>query len=80
MGGNVFEWTGTMLQGYPYAWHEVGEAAKLEQKGVIMRGGYFGSDASWLRCSFRSWNLPYSHLRDLGFRVVLGPPFSTSGR
>jgi len=70
MAGNVWEWTHSLLEAYPYDPTDGRE--DLEAEGYrVLRGGSF-------RCASRDGCHPVYGLRYLGFRVVVAPNL-TSG-
>ena len=76
MAGNIWEWTRSVYEGYPYP--EQGEKRQmredLDAKGVrVLRGGSFGNHQSSARCASRVNAEPDFRNRDSGFRVVVSP-------
>jgi formylglycine-generating enzyme required for sulfatase activity len=74
MSGNVWEWTRSSYQPYPYEAADGRES--LEESAQIfrvVRGGAFGSISWRVRCAFRDGNHPGGRSGRLGFRVVLSP-------
>jgi formylglycine-generating enzyme required for sulfatase activity len=70
MGGNIWEWTSSLFQPYPYDAADGREA--LEAKGRrVLRGGAFVCDAKNVRCALRAWPDPGYWDWLCGFRVVL---------
>jgi formylglycine-generating enzyme required for sulfatase activity len=70
MSGNVWEWTSSIDQLYPYDAQDGRE--DLEATGNrIGRGGSFDYSANHLRCSTRMSFNPVWQIPHLGFRVVL---------
>ena len=76
MSGNVWEWTRSIYEGYPYP--EKGkkrqqrENLKTEGRRVV-RGGSFGYDPDFVRCASRSHSVPDYRHDFSGFRIVLSP-------
>ena len=76
MSGNVWEWTRSIYEGYPYP--EKGkkrqqrENLKTEGRRVL-RGGSFGFGQYSVRCAFRHLNGPDFRDHLSGFRIVLSP-------
>jgi formylglycine-generating enzyme required for sulfatase activity len=72
MAGNVWEWTRSLREDYPYDsadGREDPEAYGLR----VMRGGAFLSRARLVRCACRYMSSPSYHDRDFGVRVVVSP-------
>lgn len=79
MAGNVWEWTRSLKNDYPYDPKDGREnLAADDDKRRVLRGGSFNFDLRIARCSVRDWDNPYSRLGDVGFRVCLSP-FAPSG-
>lgn len=71
MAGNVWEWTGSMYQSYPYNPNDGRE--KRETSGDVrrvLRSGSWGNSADGLRCAFRGGGIPRRRSEGIGFRVV----------
>ena len=76
LSGNVWEWTRSSYEQYPY---DPGDGREDLMASVnthrVLRGGafnsYVGSD---VRCARRNWYSPYSHRRNYGFRLVVVSP------
>jgi formylglycine-generating enzyme required for sulfatase activity len=73
MSGNVWEWTSSLFQPYPYDAADGREDLGTEGRRVL-RGGAFVGDARHVRCAVRA--LPAPGYWDWlgGFRVVLASP------
>jgi formylglycine-generating enzyme required for sulfatase activity len=76
LSGNVWEWTRSLYDGYPYP--EPGSERQIREalaaKGPrVLRGGAFDLDAAFVRCAVRRRDYPSYRLRNFGFRVVLLP-------
>lgn len=70
IAGNVFEWTRTLYQPYPYA--ERDGRNDLEAEGYrVARGGSWSTNEWYARCASRSWFVPDYFDDIVGFRVVL---------
>jgi formylglycine-generating enzyme required for sulfatase activity len=70
MSGNVWEWTSSLDQPYPYVADDGRE--DLDANGLrIGRGGSFGFSEANLRCSTRASFHPAWQLPHLGLRVVI---------
>lgn len=68
--GNVWEWTLSGFQSYPYDPHC---NRARDQVPRTVRGGSWDSRASTVQASTRSALFPEARLNDVGFRVVVGP-------
>jgi formylglycine-generating enzyme required for sulfatase activity len=78
MSGNVWEWTRTCLQEYPYNPKDGREDLKAGD-GVprVLRGGaFYLSYFNFVRCAYRDRLDPDFRDDDIGFRVVFAPNFS----
>ena len=70
MGGNVWEWTRSLYQKYPYQPDDGRE--ELEADGYrVVRGGSWSLNRRSVRAAFRGRYVPEDFDDDLGFRVVL---------
>jgi formylglycine-generating enzyme required for sulfatase activity len=70
MAGNVWEWTRSLYQAYPYDSEDGREA--LEAEGYrVLRGGSWLADPRVARCAYRDRSVPVPFYPDLGFRVVV---------
>jgi formylglycine-generating enzyme required for sulfatase activity len=77
LSGNVWEWTRSIRQNYPYDPNDGRE--NLESSGSrVVRGGAFYDDSHDARCACRDINDPQFRLSSLGFRVVVVSSFSHS--
>jgi len=78
MSGNVWEWTRSCFESYPYpntgADRKTRERLMSDNKdGMVLRGGSWGP-VSWLaRCACRDGYDPGFRYHDRGFRVSLSP-------
>jgi formylglycine-generating enzyme required for sulfatase activity len=68
MAGNVWEWTLDRWQSYPGA-----AKAFTNERLVVVRGGAYHNDRTFVRCGARDRNSPLGRGDDLGFRVVAAP-------
>ena len=72
MLGNVWEWTRSRFEGYPY---RPDDGRETNQPGaedwLVVRGGSWGGPRDDARCAFRFRNRPDGRGYGLGFRVVL---------
>jgi iron(II)-dependent oxidoreductase len=73
MSGNVLEWTRSLNQSYPFSPNNGKE--RFDTKGSrVLRGGSFGCDKNWARCSYRDWERPNIRSGGVGFRLCILPP------
>lgn len=72
MVGNVWEWTSTLLQPYPYQQGDGREAAAANAKCVV-RGGAWYYSRRLARCAAREGVLPDYTSPALGFRLACTP-------
>jgi len=70
LAGNVWEWTRSAYQPYPYLPGDGRETVEANKARVI-RGGAWDSPAALVRCSARARQVPDYRASNLGFRVVL---------
>jgi formylglycine-generating enzyme required for sulfatase activity len=71
MAGNVWEWTRSIYQKYPYHPDDGREEGnKPEEKQFTLRGGSWVDDRTGVRCGSRIRNDPYFRNIDRGFRVL----------
>jgi formylglycine-generating enzyme required for sulfatase activity len=81
MSGNVWQWTLSLWQKYPYP---VDAKARVKREALggndfrVVRGASFILNQRNARSAYRSYSLPDGRLNDLGFRVVVSPSFSGS--
>ena len=72
MAGNVWEWTSSPYQPYPYDPSD--DRANLDADALwVMRGGHFGDPARQVRTSTRGAADPGARRAFIGFRVALVP-------
>jgi formylglycine-generating enzyme required for sulfatase activity len=75
MSGNVWEWTRSPNQPYPFDPGD--DLANLDGDALfVMRGGHYGDDARQVRTTTRGAADPGAYRAFIGFRVVLLPPDS----
>ncbi len=75
MSGNVWEWTRSPYQPYPY--DPTADRADLEADALwVMRGGHFGDPARNVRAATRGGADPGARRSFIGFRVVISRPGS----
>jgi formylglycine-generating enzyme required for sulfatase activity len=72
MSGNVWEWTSSPYQPYPY---DAGDdRANLDRDALwVIRGGHFGDPARLIRTTARTGADPGARRASIGFRVVIAP-------
>jgi formylglycine-generating enzyme required for sulfatase activity len=70
LAGNVWEWTSSHYQPYPY---RIGDGRNdTDAEGpLVVRGGSWGYNLRRSRCAVRDWNPPEFFNDVVGFRVVL---------
>ena len=72
MSGNVWEWTSSPYQPYPYDPGD--DRADLEADALwVIRGGHFGDGARLVRTTTRGGADPGARRPFIGFRVVISP-------
>jgi formylglycine-generating enzyme required for sulfatase activity len=79
MSGNVWEWTRSLWDDYPYPVEGPKRTAREDLSAKdrrVVRGGAFDLDPWDARCAFRGRGGPDLRHFDLGFRVVVSPFFS----
>ena len=73
MSGNVWEWTRSPYQPYPY--DEADDLRNLESDALwVIRGGHFADPPRMVRTTARSGADPGARRAFIGFRVALVPP------
>ncbi len=73
MAGNVWEWTRSPYQPYPY--DESDDRAGLDADALwVMRGGAFNDPARLVRSAARGAAEPGARRAFIGFRVAIVPP------
>jgi formylglycine-generating enzyme required for sulfatase activity len=74
LSGNVWEWTRSLFEGYPYLKVSRREPARASNDSKLaVRGGAFNYDVWYVRCASRVWCHPDYRFVNVGFRVVLSP-------
>ena len=82
MAGNVWEWTSSLWGKefikpefkYPYRFDDGRENLEAGDEGLrVLRGGSWGLDRHFARCSARYWYIPDYRFDFFGFRVVVSP-------
>jgi formylglycine-generating enzyme required for sulfatase activity len=69
MAGNVWEWTSSKYQDYPYAAADGRENLEGDASRTL-RGGAWNYDVAYVRCAYRLDFNPVSRFYNVGFRVV----------
>lgn len=77
MAGNIWEWTRSLFESYPYKPDDGREDLSAEGYRVL-RGGSFLHGLYNVRCAYRFYVNLEVLLRDSGFRVVVAPSSSKS--
>jgi formylglycine-generating enzyme required for sulfatase activity len=70
MSGNVWEWTTTRFETYPYTPDDGREIQDTSNRPRVLRGGSWFSSANGARAAFRLRDTPFNRLDSAGFRVV----------
>ncbi|MCP4539005.1 MAG: SUMF1/EgtB/PvdO family nonheme iron enzyme [Chloroflexi bacterium] len=73
MAGNVWEWTRSLFQEYPYQANDGREDMASPDRQVV-RGGKLAYGQWGVRCASRYHSYPYYRYYDHGFRVVVASP------
>ncbi len=74
MSGNVWEWTRSHWQAYPYQLDGKREDLRADNNVPrVLRGGAYGWEASAARCPLRLWLVPDGEFGHSGFRLALSP-------
>src|SRR5690606_11871267 len=72
MSGNLWEWTRSPYEPYPYT--EADDFARLDADALfVIRGGHFGDAARLIRATARGGADPGARRAFIGFRVVRAP-------
>ena len=79
MAGNVWEWTSTQYQDYPYDADDGREEQSGDSRRTLRGGSFYYSDNS-VRCANRDWVGPNNDNDSSGFRIVVveSPGFLSS--
>ncbi len=75
MAGNVWEWTHSLIKGYPYKVDD-GREDEWPSGARVLRGGSFLSRERSARCAYRFDDVIDSRGNVIGFRVVASPNLS----
>ncbi len=71
MAGNVWEWTSSRYEKYPYRADDGREDFnRKENERRVLRGGSFYYYRDFVRCAYRYWYNPDYRLRSFGFRLL----------
>ena len=73
MLGNVWEWTLSGYEEYPYDASDGRNANDYDGPFRVLRGGSFGDGNNFVRCAYRDYDFPGSRVNDFGFRVIALP-------
>ncbi len=72
MAGNVWEWTHSLKQRYPYKADD-GREDENSSDSRVLRGGSFINPMKNVRCAYRNFYIDiWEH--GIGFRIVIAPP------
>lgn len=76
--GNALEWTRSRKKEYPYVAGDGRQnLARDKFDGTVLRGGSWGLDDHWQRCSARIDGNPFNVDGSFGFRLALSPFFDS---
>jgi formylglycine-generating enzyme required for sulfatase activity len=78
MGGNVWEWTSSLYQAYPYRADDGREDSAAPGRRVVRGGSYYYTHYQ-LTCTFRSPLEPDEVNSQIGLRVVFDKPLNPEG-
>ena len=76
MSGNVWEWTRSVYEGYPYPEQGTKRQQREDLKAGgrrVLRGGSFGNYPDLARCASRCSGVSVPRYDHYGFRIVLSP-------
>lgn len=73
MAGNVWEWTSSLYEPYPYR-SDDGREEPTSRASRSLRGGGFFSNGLYVRCACRAGPAPDVRNNAYGFRVCASPP------
>ncbi|MBL8425742.1 MAG: SUMF1/EgtB/PvdO family nonheme iron enzyme [Candidatus Accumulibacter phosphatis] len=74
MSGNVWEWTGSLYQPYPYGADDGRENSEEGDVRRVVRGGSWRYFREYARCACRNGSHPGDRDNDVGFRVLCVSP------
>ncbi|MBV6396550.1 MAG: Hercynine oxygenase [Anaerolineales bacterium] len=81
MAGNVWEWTRSIYDTYPYKAEAKRENLDDKKSARVLRGGAFYNEQRYVRCAYRFRVNPIFRNFNIGFRVVVAsPPISLGPR
>lgn len=73
MAGNVWEWTHSLMEEYPYQ-HDDGREDGESPGSRVLRGGSFFDNQWYARCAYRhEYTLDFFLYAHIGFRVAIAP-------
>ncbi len=73
MAGNLWEWTSSLYQSYPYD-AEDGRENLSGDGSRVLRGGSWDVDVNFARASYRNWGNPDNVSNYIGFRCLRSRP------
>jgi formylglycine-generating enzyme required for sulfatase activity len=73
MTGNIWDWTGSLFQPYPYAADDGREDPAGDARRVV-RGGSWNGGQTNARAAYRYFNAPDSRNFNIGFRLACSSP------
>ncbi|MCP5095548.1 MAG: SUMF1/EgtB/PvdO family nonheme iron enzyme, partial [Chloroflexi bacterium] len=72
MSGNVWEWTRSLYEPFPYLPGDGRESTEIKLfHNLVLKGGAFWVDEKRIRCSSRFRRAPNDRFNNYGFRVVI---------
>ncbi len=71
LSGNVWEWTSSLYDGYPYVLDNKHEDNTNRTSNRVLRGGSWYFDEGSSRAAYRGYDAPGNRHHDIGFRVGL---------
>ena len=74
LSGNVWEWTRSLSESYPYDGTDGREKADARASDRrVLRGGSFIDNRGYVRCASRHWDYPIARGSLIGFRLCSSP-------